>query len=298
MKTGLSLAIYLAGVVLASALVAPWVFAACQWFGPFRDAMFHDVLNRVLMLLAVGGAFVLIASQKALSRETLGLTEPRRAPKEAMVGACVAIGSVAAVWFLGAATGALVWDGGRSAGKWLAMTALHLLIGVVVGVIEEIFFRGCLLGWLRQRWNVWAALGFVTLFYAITHFLDPPKGGKQIDVDWLSGFVMLGRYCENLGQDLRWLPQFAMLLLVGLTLGWCFLRTSRLYLPMGLHAGWVFAGKMLTFATNPNAVGDDWWFGSGKIIGSPITIVTLAAVFALMIWMCRQPMLQRAPRNS
>jgi hypothetical protein len=100
---------------------------------------------------------------------------------------------------------------------------------------------------------------------------------------------MLWHYAAGLSGDARWIPKFAMLVVVGLTLGWCRLQTSSLYLSLGLHAGWVFAGKMLFFVTNINRAQANSLFGHGKLLGSPISILAVGMVFVFMLWICTLP---------
>lgn len=291
------MAVYLVSVVLFSAIVSPWVFRACQFFGsqgePFhgwQGAEFHEVMNRVLLLSALVGAIILLVVHKTMTLQTVGFASSPIAFRHLVLGMSVAVLSVAVVTWVGFSTGTIEWDGSHSRQQDLRFAIGSLIAAAVVAVSEEFFFRGCLLGWLRQRTHAWTALAAVTLFYAICHFMNPPRDyPAETDVNALSGFIMLGQYFLRLIQDAAWLPRFAMLVLVGLTLGWCFLKTSRVYLSIGLHAGWVFAGKMMIFLTDVKKSESNWWFGYGKTIGSPITILVVACVFALMIWICSQP---------
>jgi membrane protease YdiL (CAAX protease family) len=154
----------------------------------------------------------------------------------------------------------------------------------LLALSEEFFFRGCLLGWLEQHVSRVVALIAVTLFFAICHFLGGAKSPSVDEISWLSGFQMLSQYAGRLAADAHWVPQFLMLALVGLTLGWCRLQTSTLYLSIGLHAGWVFSGKMLFVVTNINRATPNWWFGHGKLLGSPISIAAVGSVLVLMVW--------------
>ncbi len=305
MKIWGAIAIYLVAVVLCGAFAAPWIYWGCHWLGGQGDSLswlaeqrFHDVLKRVLQLCALGGALGLLASQRALSRDTIGLSPSPQAGRQFLFGLGIAIASVALVVRLGIDSRALVWEEDLAGSSFASALVTNLCIGLLVGVMEEIFFRGCLLGWLRRQMHVAGALATVTFFYAITHFLRPPKSVKFVEVHWDTGFTMLGQYWNFLIGNGSWLPEFLMLVLIGLTLGWCFLQTSRLYLSIGLHTGWVFAGKMMMFLTDSNSDVAMWWFGSGKLIGSPITIAVLCAVFLLMIWICRRPMMQNRPHAS
>ncbi|MSR65687.1 MAG: CPBP family intramembrane metalloprotease [Verrucomicrobiae bacterium] len=312
MKPWRALALYLAVVIVFSTLTAPWVYALLQCLarspegpGVLGAWEFREVLNRVLLLSAIAGAVILLRLQNSLTLETLGLARSPLASKHLLLGACVAGLSVVVVMLVGFVTGAFQWDRDLTVPHTIQVGLVTLLIAGVVAVSEEFFFRGCLLGWLRQRTPVMLALVVVTCFYAICHFMNVPKSKAshsektiQDEVRWNSGVEMIARYGERLAQDSAWVQRFAMLVFVGLALGWCFLKTSRLYLSIGLHGGWVFAGKMMTFLTDTNRVESNWWFGYGKTIGSPITIVVVASVFVFMTWICRQPIIRGASRQG
>jgi membrane protease YdiL (CAAX protease family) len=289
-----ALAIYLVAVVAFSALASPWVFrvfqalpshAALSWL---NEVDFQAVLNHLLILSAIGGVLVLLASQRSLSLRTIGLTPSPHALSHVSTGAAVAVGSVAVVLVVGFGSDVFSWDTRKSVARIVSESAITLVAAALLALSEEFFFRGCLLGWLRQRVPRIVALISVTLFFAICHFMNGGRSPSLDEITWLSGFQMLWQYTGRLLSDWRWLPEFVMLVLVGLTLGWCFLQTSLLYMSIGMHAGWVFAGKMLFFVTRMNAGQAKWWFGYGKFLGSPISILAVAVVLVLMLWLCRR----------
>ena len=59
-------------LIALAAFAAPWIFAGCEWLAVQcnweRGLEFHRVLNRVLMLSAVAGGFVFLASRNAVRR--------------------------------------------------------------------------------------------------------------------------------------------------------------------------------------------------------------------------------------
>lgn len=92
-----------------------------------------------------------------------------------------------------------------------------LALGLGVGLVEELLFRGWLLNELRLDYGRLRAAGIVALFFALTHFLKP------------------------LDLIIRTWPQFPGLV----AMGWVLVqarsvRGERLGMPMGLHAGWVW----------------------------------------------------------
>jgi membrane protease YdiL (CAAX protease family) len=290
-----ALALYLLTVVVFSALASPWVFrflhaiashgAALGWL---KEVDFQAVLNWLLILSAIAGALVLLAAQRSLSLQAMGLAPSPHGLAQVLAGAAVAAGSVAVVLAVGLGSEVFSWDTRKPVAMIVSESATTLLAAALLAMSEEFFFRGCLLGWLRQHAHRIVALAAVTLFYAICHFMNGGRSPSIDEITWLTGFQTLWQYTGRLVGDWRWLPKFTMLVLVGLTLGWCFLQTSLLYLSIGLHGGWVFAGKMLFFVTRVDAGQARWWFGYGKLLGSPISIVAVGTVFLLMLWLCKR----------
>ncbi|MFT4546453.1 MAG: membrane protease YdiL (CAAX protease family) [Verrucomicrobiales bacterium] len=72
---------------------------------------------------------------------------------------------------------------------------------------------------------------------------------QPADVDWGSGFWMVGQIFKEFGNPLFILSQFVTLFAVGWILGVARLRTNSLWLSIGLHCGWVFGLKFFSKLT-------------------------------------------------
>jgi hypothetical protein len=59
-------------------------------------------------------------------------------------------------------------------------------------------------------------------------------------VGWGTGFWLVGEIVRTFASARLVLAEFCTLWAVGFLLGWMRLRTRSLWLPIGLHAGWVF----------------------------------------------------------
>jgi membrane protease YdiL (CAAX protease family) len=89
------------------------------------------------------------------------------------------------------------------------------------------------------------------------HFLKPPVGVQIIDPGApLAGFQLLGQIFTRFGDPVPMISEFGTLLAVGLVLGYARWRTASLWLPAGLHTGWVFALIFFKELTLPAAVPD------------------------------------------
>jgi uncharacterized protein len=164
-------------------------------------------------MLYAAMAFVLLAAYWAQRRfiERRPLTElaPHRALPELLLGAAAGIGLVVLIVILLWAAGAYRLAGLRG-GSVLAAPAL---MAVGAGLSEEVLMRGFVLG-LLQRWAGSAvALVLSALLFGVLHF-------------------------DNAGAGL-W-PVVVLVLGPGMALAAAYLMTGRLWLSIGLHAGWNF----------------------------------------------------------
>lgn len=148
-----------------------------------------------------------------------------------------------------------------SAGKFFAKA---LVPALGAGIIEELVFRGLLLGlWLRacSPWTAWIGS---SLLFAFVHFLSPPPGIIIADPRaWHAGFEILGGTLGYFANPRFFITTFTILALLGFTLAWCRTHTRSLWFPIGLHAGLVFALKCfsLTMDLNYSSPLQPWLIG-------------------------------------
>lgn len=129
---------------------------------------------------------------------------------------------------------------------------------VAVAMLEEWLFRGILLGlWLRFS-KPWTACLGASCFFAFIHFLSPPEGAVFTNETspW-AGYVILGKIGLHYMDPVFLLTEFSPLFLVGVILAWARIHTGALWLPIGLHAGWIAALK--TFSVLNRPVRDHWF---------------------------------------
>jgi len=133
------------------------------------------------------------------------------------------------------------------------------------GFIEELLFRGLLLGlWLRacSLWSAW--LGSSVMF-SFVHFLKPPAGIEIADPHaWHSGLEILGSTLGHFTNPLFFITEFTTLALLGLILAYTRTRTYSLWFPIGIHVGLVFAFKTfsLTHKLNSDSSLHAWFIGA------------------------------------
>jgi len=187
-----------------------------------------------------------------------------------------------------------VWDSKRnwSLASLSEKISLALLLATLIGIGEELLFRGLLLTALRHRLPIMAAAGISSLYFAVLHFLKNktqiPDGQHSI----ANGLRLLNEaYSHWLTPQI--LPALLSLLVTGL-----FLATIRVKLPnslglcIGCHAGWVWQIKLCKDFFNLNPHSEYLYLISryDGVIG-PLTSIWLLAV--LIPWWLK---VDRSPR--
>jgi len=99
---------------------------------------------------------------------------------------------------------------------WMRNLWLAILVNLFVAVGEEVMFRGYLLTGLEKAWGKWIGLIVMAILFALPHLT---VGGAQ---------------------ETNWLLFTFLLSLPGLLLGWVYIQSRSLWLPMGIHFGWNF----------------------------------------------------------
>ncbi len=160
--------------------------------------------------------------------------------------------------------------------------------GIAVGLLEEFVFRGALqavvAGFLRPRGQFYA----IAIFFALIHFFNPPAGIDMTQVNAFSGLAFVGDlFGHFFGQFARpsvLIGEFAVLLAIGLVLGYTRMKTRSLWLGIGLHAGWVFGVKTyasLTVRAFPSGEMMPW-LGDSLRVGAFSCIV--ASLTGVVLW--------------
>ncbi len=139
-------------------------------------------------------------------------------------------------------------------------------IGCLIGVMEEIFFRGYLLQSLQENMSLPKAVCVCSLIYSMLHFFRADvfvSTGFQPFV----GFATMAQFFKPIFFEFfKNLPAIIGLFLVGVVLSYAFIKTKSLYLSIGLHAGMVFMmkadGEFLVRVSEKLG----WLFGDSKLV--------------------------------
>jgi len=147
--------------------------------------------------------------------------------------------------------------------KNLLLTTIHF---VLVGILEELLFRGYVLNNLMISFNKYLALIISTVLFTVMHFANP-----NLDLLGITG-----------------------LFLAGILLGMCYLVTNNLWLPIALHFSWNFFQSLFGFNVSGQDYysmvvtsfqkADEWNGGAfgfeGSILSIPFQIFAIIFIFS------------------
>lgn len=285
MKDAARLAAYLIAIVLIGALLAPILFWSAQALAthgvfPFLTRYeFDTFFHRAILVAAVLLLWPLLRLSNVRGMTDLSLAPNPHWGRDIGSGVLLA---VIPLLFCAALLIALHVYSFRHVLLWPRLGKV-VLAAVSVPFIEETFFRGIMLGvLLRTNWKRFSIVAVSALFAAV-HFLKGSEREPTI-VTWTSGFQSVGDAFAGFG-DLRMvLAAFATLFLIGCILGDARVLTRSLWLPIGLHAGWIFASGMFSWMARRQMVALPW-LGNNLLVG--IIPLGLAAVtwILMRLWL-------------
>jgi len=295
------LAIYIAGVFIGGALLAPWLYLLAQLMAhTFPQALdglfpsvaidpFHRYVNRCVLLLALVGLWPLLRAQGVTSLREVGLVKPSGQWTNFSGGFLLGFASLAIVATLAIAAGARHIREKYSTGQAAETLLGAAVTAVVVSLLEEILFRGGIFGSLRKVFHWTFGLVLSSLVYSVVHFFHGVKVEGPIHA--LSGLQLLPHMFSGYGEWEDVVPMFCNLFLAGILLGLAYQRTGNLYFSIGLHAGWIFWRQSYGILTETVAIPNDWVWGTGKLINGWLPFPVLIA--ALLLFPRLRPARQR-----
>ncbi|HWY51668.1 MAG TPA: CPBP family intramembrane glutamic endopeptidase [Chthoniobacterales bacterium] len=267
MKDAARLLVYLLATVLVGALLAPCLFWAAQslvahgWLSFLARYDFETFFHRALLVAAVILLWPLIRSLEVRSLNDLQLSRNAHGWRDMLAGfifaaipllCCGAILLASPIFSL---RGAINWSG----------FAKVIPASVAVPVIEETFFRGLVLGVLLKTGRRYMSILVTSALYSIVHFLKAPDRTSE-HVTWTSGFNSIAHAFVQFADPLLVAAGFTTLFLIGWILADARLQTRSLWLPIGLHAGWIFtSGAFNKIALRQVIVLP--WLGKNLLVG-------------------------------
>src|SRR5437660_5209989 len=241
LKDAVRLLVYLLATVLVGALLAPWLFWSAKWFAAHSQFTFlaryefETFFHRGLLLAALVLLWPLVRSLRFRNLSDLQLVPDLHWRRNLLAGFLL---SATPLVCCGAFLIASPIFSVRGAINW---AAVHKVVAATafVPIIEETFFRGLVLGVLLRSGRKYMSIFFTSAFYSIVHFLKAPEQTSP-SVTWASGFNSIAHAFAQFADLVLVAAGFTTLFLIGWILADARLRTRALWLPIGLHAGWIF----------------------------------------------------------
>lgn len=230
--------------LLVAALVAAALVAYPAWLlvGLISDQPIHRVMHRVAMLCALFGFIWLVRRWRLADRQSFGFGLRRKEFSRQLVigliaGTLVIMPLIVTLQALGVRTPKGGLD--LTVVTVLKLVAAGLATGLVVALIEEIFFRGVLFTAIRRSSGTASAIILPSLLYASLHFLGGRLHLPAAQIEWSSGLAVLGQMFNKYANPAAIADSFLALFAVGVLLACVRLRTGSIAACIGLHAAWV-----------------------------------------------------------
>jgi membrane protease YdiL (CAAX protease family) len=276
---------YFAATILFGAVAAPILFWSAQWlaahgvFPALAAFDFEAFFHRALMLGALLFLWPFLRCLRIKSLQDLSLARNRRWARDVTIGFLI---SALPVLCCGVFLLALGNYTTRTHVAWNALAAVALT-AAVVPFIEETLFRGLFLGVLLRGNRPLTAALLSSGIFSIVHFLKAPDQ-TTASVGWTSGFVSLAHSFDQFTEPMLVLAGFTTLFLIGVILAHARLHTRSLWLPIGLHAGWIFASGAFNKIAHREIVALPW-LGKSLLIGIVPLCVCLVSWILLGAWL-------------
>ncbi|MCP5531928.1 MAG: CPBP family intramembrane metalloprotease [Akkermansiaceae bacterium] len=144
----------------------------------------------------------------------------------------------------------------QSGAGFLPLLRTLLPLALLLAAVQEVLFRGVAMGIFLRAMKPSAAIAMTALYFAAIHSLlpagrldvaDPDAGGTG----WEMLSLVLRHLAEGSGFVGVFLPYFGL----GALLAYARWRTASLWLPIGLHTGWLFSRAALGMWIVPAADG-------------------------------------------
>lgn len=158
-----------------------------------------------------------------------------------------------------------------------------LLASITVPFIEEAFFRGIVLGVLLRTGRKYAAIFAVSAIFSVIHFLKAPDQTSAV-VTWASGFSSIAHAFDAMADPMLLASALATLFLIGWILADARVLTRSLWLPIGLHAGWIFASGAFSRLARQQAPALPW-IGQNLLVGIIPLGVAAVTWIIMRIWL-------------
>lgn len=261
--------IYVLAILAATALTSYPVFLGLEFLG-LRDMPFDEMVLRLLKVYGLLGLWPLLSSLHMNTRAGWGYgpgADRRGFLGGLALGAGIGVASMALLVVVLLTLEIRVPRPGMvlSAPAVVLLVAKSVFAGVMVGFIEETWFRGALQSSVTLVSNSVFAIVLLSFVYGAIHFVSSDIRIPGDEVGWLSGTAVLLTSLHGF-RDPAFFDSLFALVAGGILLGLVRLHTGRIAECIGIHAGWVMLVKILRETTYPN-IEASWSFMIGSYDG-------------------------------
>lgn len=165
---------------------------------------------------------------------------------------------------------------------WLEVAKI-VPTAMIVPILEELLFRGLFLGVLLRAFRPWTANVISAAIFSIVHFLKAPDDTNTV-VHWSSGFISLAHSFDQFTEPMLVLAGFSTLFVIGVILAFARVETRSLWIPIGLHSGWIFFSMSFGKVARREFIALPW-LGKNLLVGLIPLAVCLVSWLLLRLWL-------------
>src|SRR4029453_12508504 len=278
-------AAYFAAILLTAGVFSPILYWAAQWFvahGLFSFLArygFETFFHRALLIAAAALLWPFLSATNVRSMADLGLARNSSWGRDVFAGVLL---SAIPLLCCGALLIAFDVYSFRHNFAW-ARFGKMLAASITVPFIEETFFRGIVLGVLLRTGRQYMSILATSAIFSVIHFLKAPDR-TSMPVTWTSGLNSIAHSFEQFGDATMLISALATLFLIGWILADARVLTRSLWLPIGLHAGWIFGNGAFSRVVRQEMLILPW-LGKNLLVGIvPLGVACLTWVL-MRIWL-------------
>jgi membrane protease YdiL (CAAX protease family) len=288
LKDAVRLAVYFAAVIVVGALIAPVLFWAAQGLARYQTFAFlarfdfELFFHRALLVSALLFLWPLLRLVGVRRLGDLGLRPNPHRWRDLTGGFLIALVPLSAC---GAVLIATHVYSIRPTISWEPLIRTSAS-AISVPWIEETFFRGLVLGILLRSGRKYLAMFVTSALFSVVHFLKAPEGTSPT-VTWASGFQSIAHSFAQFSEPMLVLAGFTTLFLIGWILADARIRTASLWLPIGLHAGWILGNGAFSRIARRELVMLPW-LGRNLLVGLIPLAVLCVTWMIVRLWSKRE----------
>ena len=296
--SGVRLLLWIAGffaasLLLGGALAGP-VFNVLLWLGrnfqsleALRDVEFERIASRCVLIALLVAAVPVARRAGIRSARGIGFAPGVRWGRLTGAGFLAGAAATVAIFTAGLASGAYGLQETFRHGV-IGKSAVYLAGALLVGLIEEGFFRGVLFGALRRSVGFWGGAAIAGVIYSAVHFAKPRPPVGVVYGHVYSGIDLIPHMFNTVDLGPHFFPLALTLFLLSVVLCALYQRTGSLYVSIGLHAGLVWVMRIGGYFLERNEAVLPWLFGGDMVVSKSWVALLVVGLFtAGSLWLCR-----------